>query len=132
MTEIHFAKFHGLGNDFIVCSGVDVGLTRRGANPGSTSRLGRLARAICDRRKGVGADGFLVVLAPQRKENNARIGFFNADGSEAKMSGNGIRCAAAYYLEIAGRTLAFAPGRCATRRTLAAYARTGGRASPYR
>ena len=57
----------------------------------------------------MGADGFLVVLAPQRKENNACIRFFNADGSEAEISGNGIRCAAAYYLERAGRPLAFMP-----------------------
>jgi diaminopimelate epimerase len=107
MNEIAFSKLHGLGNDFIVSSGADVSITRRGANPSSTGRLGRLARAICDRRTGVGADGFLVVLAPERKENNARIRFFNADGSEAEMSGNGIRCAAAYYLEKARRPLAF-------------------------
>ena len=118
MNELRFAKLHGLGNDFIVCSGADLGITRRGANPSSTSRLGRLARAICDRRTGVGADGFLVVLGPQRKENNARIGFFNADGSEAEMSGNGIRCAAAYYLEAAGRPKVFMPGRGTARRTL--------------
>jgi diaminopimelate epimerase len=109
MNEIAFSKLHGLGNDFIVTSGVDVGITRRGANPSSTGRLGRLARAICDRRTGVGADGFLVVLPPQRRENNARIRFFNADGSEAEMSGNGIRCAAAYYLQRAARPLAFIP-----------------------
>jgi diaminopimelate epimerase len=115
MDEIPFGKLHGLGNDFIVCSGANVGINRRGANPSSTSRLGRLARAICDRRTGVGADGFLVVLAPQRKENNARIRFFNADGSEAEMSGNGIRCAVAYYLERAGRPLAFMPGGTACR-----------------
>jgi diaminopimelate epimerase len=109
MDGIPFGKLHGLGNDFIVCSGADVGTIRRGAHPSSTRRLGRLARAICDRRTGLGADGFLVVLAPHRKENNALIRFFNADGSEAEMSGNGIRCAAAYYLERAGRPLAFMP-----------------------
>jgi diaminopimelate epimerase len=118
MNEIPFGKLHGLGNDFIVSLGTDVGIARRGANPSSTGRLGRLARAICDRRTGVGADGFLVVLAPQRKENNARIRFFNADGSEAEMSGNGIRCAAAYYLERAGRPLTFLPGKGTACRTL--------------
>jgi len=118
MNEIPFSKLHGLGNDFIVSSGADVGLSRRGADPSSTGRLGRLARAICDRRTGVGADGFLVVLAPQRRENNARVRFFNADGSEAEMSGNGIRCAAAYYLERAGRRPALMPGRGTACRTL--------------
>jgi len=109
MDEIPFGKLHGLGNDFIVSFGADLDIIRRGVNLSSTGRLGRLARAICDRRTGVGADGFLVVLAPQRKENNACIRFFNADGSEAEISGNGIRCAAAYYLERAGRPLAFMP-----------------------
>jgi diaminopimelate epimerase len=118
MNEIAFSKLHGLGNDFIVTSGVDVGITRLGGNPTSTTRLGRLARAICDRRTGVGADGFLVVLPPQRRENNARIRFFNADGSEAEMSGNGIRCAAAYYLEREGRPPAFMPGTGMACRTL--------------
>ncbi len=107
MKEIHFGRFHGLGNDFVVSSGLDVGITRRGVNPSSSGRLGRLARAICDRHTGVGADGFLLVLAPHNKENDARIRFFNADGSEAEMSGNGIRCAAAYYLETASQPLAF-------------------------
>jgi diaminopimelate epimerase len=111
MTQIYFAKFHGLGNDFIVSTGLDVGITRRGVNPSSTGRLQRLARSICDRHAGVGADGFVVVLAPQRKANHARIRFFNADGSEAEMSGNGIRCAAAYYLERARHRMSFMPGR---------------------
>jgi diaminopimelate epimerase len=118
MNEIPFGKLHGLGNDFIVCSAADVGITRRGTNPSSTRRLRRLARAICDRHTGLGADGFLVVLEPQRKENNARVRFFNADGSEAEMSGNGIRCAAAYYLERASRPLAFMPRRGTACRTL--------------
>ena len=107
MDEIPFGKFHGLGNDFIVSSGGDVGI--RGANHSSTARLRRLARAICDRRTGVGADGFLVVLAPERKENNARIRFFNADGSEAEMSGNGIRCAAAYLVQPASHRMVSTP-----------------------
>ena len=118
MDEIPFGKFHGLGNDFIVSSGPDIGITRRGINPSSTGRLKRLARAICDRRTGVGADGFLVVLASQRKENNACIRFFNADGSEAEISGNGIRCAAAYYLERASHPLSFVPVMGTACRTL--------------
>ncbi len=109
MTEISFGKFHGLGNDFIVSFGADVGIVRRGANPSSTARLAKLARVICDRHTGVGADGFLVVLKPQNRENHARVRFFNADGSEAEMSGNGIRCAAAFFLERARQPLGFMP-----------------------
>ena len=55
-----------------------------------------LARRICDRHTGVGADG-LILLSPDKNEPGA-AGFriFNADGSEAEISGNGLRCAAAY------------------------------------
>lgn len=85
MTKVAFAKFHGLGNDFLVV-GVE-GLPRS---------LSELARAICDRHTGVGADGLLVLMPPGEKKHQARLRFFNADGSEAEMSGNGIRCAAAF------------------------------------
>ncbi len=85
--EIPFAKFHGLGNDFIVARGR--GLPRN---------LAALARRISDRHTGIGADGFIVVLPPQSKKRSAWVRFFNADGSEPEMSGNGIRCAAAYVL----------------------------------
>lgn len=88
--EIPFQKFHGLGNDFIVTSGRSL-----------PSSLSRLAQAITNRHTGVGADGFIVVLPPATKKHDARLRFFNADGSEAEMSGNGIRCAAAFLV---GRT----------------------------
>jgi len=87
-SKITFTKFHGLGNDFIVVSGGNV----RGD-------IGRLAQCICDRHTGVGADGLLVVTNARRSSNHARVGFFNADGSEAEMSGNGIRCAGAYLTQ---------------------------------
>ena len=83
--EIPFSKFHGLGNDFLIARGKGL--------PGS---LADLARSICDRHFGVGADGFLVVLPPKVKKHEARVRFFNADGSEAEMSGNGIRCVGAF------------------------------------
>lgn len=118
MMEICFSKFHGVGNDFIVSYGADIGAARRGTSLVSAYKLGRLAHAICDRRTGLGADGFLVVLAPQRKENHARILFFNADGSEAEMSGNGIRCAAAYYLQRDGQAESPAPPKSVTKPAL--------------
>jgi diaminopimelate epimerase len=85
--EIQFGKFHGLGNDFIVARGK--GLPRN---------LSALARAITARNTGVGADGFLVVLPPRDHRNDARVRFFNSDGSEPEMSGNGIRCVGAFLL----------------------------------
>jgi len=87
--SVPFAKFHGLGNDWLVVGGR--GLPRS---------LSRFARAILDRRTGVGADGLLVMLPPRNKKHTARIRFYNADGSEAEMSGNGIRCAGAFLAEL--------------------------------
>jgi len=83
-TTIPFAKFHGMSNDFIVADG-------RHLPPD----LGKFARAITDRHTGIGADGLLVLLKPRSEKNQARVRFFNADGSEAEMSGNGVRCVGA-------------------------------------
>ena len=69
------SKHHGLGNDFLVSF-----------DRGSAE----LARLWCDRRRGVGADGLLVVGTEAGFD--ARMTLFNADGSRAEMSGNGIRC----------------------------------------
>ncbi len=84
---IRFAKFHGLHNDFIVAR------ARHLPRP-----LSRLAQAITHRHAGIGADGFLVVHEPRHPSHDARVRFFNADGSEAEMSGNGIRCVGALLL----------------------------------
>lgn len=90
---IPFAKLHGLSNDFIAVHSRE-----------APEALGEFAAAICRRHTGVGADGLLVVSAPRRKTNDASVRFFNADGSEAEMSGNGIRCAAAFLLLERGTT----------------------------
>ena len=80
-------KYEGLGNDFVVldrrASGVDV-------SPSAS-------RALCDRRRGVGADGVLVLLPSKRAA--ARMVVHNADGSLAEMCGNGLRCVAKYLLD---------------------------------
>lgn len=86
-SKITFTKFHGLGNDFIVTK-----------NPNIARDPAQLARAICERRTGVGADGLLLLQKSRSAGNHARVRFFNADGSEAEMSGNGIRCAGAFLL----------------------------------
>lgn len=83
-SPLHVAKFHGWGNDFLV---VDV--TDPDVVPKHVSRSD-LARTLCERRTGIGADGllFLEICA----DSNLSMGLFNADGSTAEMSGNGIRC----------------------------------------
>jgi diaminopimelate epimerase len=87
ISKINYTKFHGLGNDFLVTS-----------NRTITGDPGPLAKSICERHTGVGADGLLVMLKPRSTNNQARVRFFNADGGEAEMSGNGIRCAGAFMM----------------------------------
>ena len=86
MTEpLRLSKHHGLGNDFVVA------LEAR--NPGLVAGAG-LAVALCDRHRGIGADGMFFGLAPGVDDVDLRMVLFNADGSEAEISGNGIRCLA--------------------------------------
>src|SRR5258706_15882359 len=82
---MRFAKYHGLGNDFVV---VDL----RDASPETATswQAPVHVRAICDRQFGVGADGVLAILPAHTAD--ARMRVLNADGSEAEMCGNGIRC----------------------------------------
>jgi diaminopimelate epimerase len=87
--RIPFMKLHGMGNDWIVTP-------RRGL----PRALPAFARAILDRHTGVGADGLIPVLPPRDSRNDALVRFFNADGSEAEMSGNGIRCAGVFLLAL--------------------------------
>jgi len=95
VTEIPFAKFDAAGNTWIVVASDDSPFPASHDEPG-TGWLRRLARSICHTRRGPGSDGLMVILPPERAQNLARVRFFNADGSEAEMSGNGIRCAAAW------------------------------------
>ncbi len=97
-ASLPFWKMHGAGNDFVVAEPPASG-------PASEAALWpALARAICDRHRGVGADGLLLVLPSTVADRRMRI--FNADGSEAEMCGNGIRCFVRYLLD---RALVVAP-----------------------
>jgi len=78
-----FIKAHGAGNDFLLTWIED-------APPGGFPAL---ARAICSRHTGIGADGWMLVDARASADPSIRL--FNADGSEPEISGNGTRCAAA-------------------------------------
>ena len=79
---IPFVKAHGAGNDFL--------LTWEDRAP--AENLPETARAFCDRHRGIGADGWILV-----KPDAIRL--FNSDGSEAELSGNGTRCAAAMLVD---------------------------------
>jgi len=86
-----FTKFHGFGNDYIVISSSDLG--RAGI---VESGLATFARSICDRHYGAGSDGIAVFEALNDERADFHVRIFNPDGSEASLSGNGTRCAAAY------------------------------------
>jgi len=81
---MHFTKMQGCGNDYVYVNCLD----HRLADPAA------LARRISDRHFGVGADGLILILPSTEADVLMRI--FNADGSEAQMCGNGIRCLAKY------------------------------------
>src|SRR3954447_226707 len=89
MSSLPFVKVQGLGNDFVV---VDLRPGRPGADAQPAPTDPAVARALCDRHFGIGADGVLAILPGQ--EGDARMRVINADGSEAEMCGNGIRCVA--------------------------------------
>lgn len=89
MVEVKFWKMHGLGNDFIVVDNRN--------NRIADAEKAAIATKLCDRRFGVGADGLL--LLSNSATADVKMEIFNADGSEAEMCGNGIRCFAKYCYE---------------------------------
>jgi diaminopimelate epimerase len=99
MQKIEFYKMSGTGNDFIL---VD---NRAGIVPDKDMR--RIAERVCRRRDSVGADGMIYIVNSDNYDFKWR--FFNSDGSEAEMCGNGSRCAARFALinGIAGEHMTF-------------------------
>ncbi len=80
---MRFIKMHGIGNDYVYVNGFEQAVRDPQA----------LAVRIADRHTGVGGDGLILVLPPREGiEAHVRMQMFNADGSEAEMCGNGIRC----------------------------------------
>jgi diaminopimelate epimerase len=88
---MRLTKHQGLGNDFLVWLDLD-----SSAADLAPADVADLARAACERRRGVGADGLLHVTAPDGAAAGADVvmALFNADGGRAEMSGNGIACLA--------------------------------------
>jgi diaminopimelate epimerase len=82
--EIPFFKFHGALNDFVVLDGRDRRLTFINADQ---------VKRLCDRRAGVGADGVIVL---KKDDQGLRMVYYNSDGFEGSMCGNGGRCFAAF------------------------------------
>jgi len=89
---LKFTKMNGAGNDFVLLDNLD---GRLDLGPGQIAHL-------CDRHRGVGADGVLIVEPPANGAD-FRMRYYNADGGEAEMCGNGARCFARYASRITGR-----------------------------
>ena len=85
--KVYFAKMHGCGNDFIL---VD-------CRNGGIRELGKLAKRLCHRRFGVGADQLLTIHPS--KVADFKMEIYNADGGQVEMCGNGIRCFGRYVYE---------------------------------
>jgi len=83
----HFVKMHGIGNDMIIFD----------CTKSSIASPAPLARKVCNRHTGVGADQMLLISKSRKGDFMMRT--FNPDGSEAEMCGNGIRCAAKFIKE---------------------------------
>nr|WP_187426651.1 diaminopimelate epimerase [Geothermobacter ehrlichii] len=87
MTPMKFTKMHGAGNDYVYVNGFEETID----NPEE------LAVRVSDRHFGIGSDGLILILPSDRADVRMRI--FNADGSEAEMCGNGVRCVAKFVYE---------------------------------
>lgn len=90
--RIEFVKMNGAGNDFILVDNraQDLTLTRE------------RVRRLCDRHFGVGADGLMTLEPAKTEGSDWAWGFFNSDGSDAEMCGNGARCFAQFVADITG------------------------------
>ena len=86
MMPLVFAKYHGLGNDFLIIDAHDI----------KTPMTAERTRRLCDRHRGVGGDG---VLLATREGTRWRMTVFNADGGQSEMCGNGLRCFARWLID---------------------------------
>jgi diaminopimelate epimerase len=87
LRAMKFTKMHGIGNDYVYVDG----FSEKPADPAA------LAVTLADRHFGVGGDGLILILPSEKAD--VRMRMFNADGSEAEMCGNGVRCVAKYAFD---------------------------------
>ena len=93
MRSVHFAKGEALGNDYLVVRASDIGADSARVAAGGRAMTVEAVRALCDRHRGAGSDGVLV-LWPD--DGRVRLRIYNPDGSVAEKSGNGLRIAGAW------------------------------------
>ncbi|MEQ8822474.1 MAG: diaminopimelate epimerase [Sumerlaeia bacterium] len=104
--SFEFSKYQGAGNDFVVID------DRRRTFPADRAERTATIRFLCDRRRGIGADGLMLLQAPNDPAHHFRMEYFNGDGSEAEMCGNGARCICAYaqFMGAASGAMTFETG----------------------
>ncbi|EDP75627.1 diaminopimelate epimerase [Hydrogenivirga sp. 128-5-R1-1] len=93
-----FAKLQGSGNDFILIDNRDGKVYRKIEELGVC--LKEFILKLCEPHRGVGADGLILIEEPEDNANDFRWQFFNSDGSEAEMCGNGSRCAVRFCYDL--------------------------------
>jgi diaminopimelate epimerase len=96
---VNFTKMNGAGNDFIMLDNREKNLCLEGDQ----------IHSLCDRHRGIGADG-MIMLEPGKSEGDFRMRYYNSDGNEAEMCGNGARCFARFVdraVKLEGKPLSF-------------------------